>query len=270
MRKIMAIIAVAAAALCGCERHGIPVYKDTDSAVVAHMEDGYMEQYRSDDYDEQQRLDKQHGRRAVRDFRRGEACPIQTEFVATGQLLKAIVEQGEYDSIMVCLDRLRLPEGCSLHVQPPERDGSGGESRVYVTDGNGDTTDRIFDVIEVEDSPAGAMQAYLLFKTRHYLPLWWHSNYARRVYLYSEEEVGTSWMQFVEEPSKMACKIRKKDLAPAVARNDGRYYISCCFWSDFGGLIRELVEVEIRNGKAVGFFDADYDKMIYYHCHVMF
>ena len=47
------------------------------------------------------------------------------------------------------------------------------------------------------------------------------------------------------------------DVTPKVTRYEDKYYVSCCYWSEFGGLIRELVEIKIENNKVTEFLDAN-------------
>lgn len=39
------------------------------------------------------------------------------------------------------------------------------------------------------------------------------------------------------------------DLSPEVVKKDNKYYISVCYWSDWGGLKRELLEITIIENK---------------------
>lgn len=63
----------------------------------------------------------------------------------------------------------------------------------------------------------------------------------------------------------MAC-----DVTPKVTRYDDKYYVSCCYWSRFAGLIRELVDIKIENNKVTEFLDVNHERLYKYHCGIMY
>lgn len=48
------------------------------------------------------------------------------------------------------------------------------------------------------------------------------------------------------------------------------YYITCCYWSDWGGLIKELIEIKIENNKVTSIFNVDKTLLFEYDCGIMF
>jgi hypothetical protein len=60
------------------------------------------------------------------------------------------------------------------------------------------------------------------------------------------------------------------DVAPEIYGENGKYYISCCFWTDFGGLKREFVEVTIQGSKVKDLFVFDEKTIFEYQCGIMF
>lgn len=59
------------------------------------------------------------------------------------------------------------------------------------------------------------------------------------------------------------------DLTPEIAKYD-KYYISCCYWSDCKGLIRELVEITIENNKVKSILNVDKKTLFKYDCGIRF
>nr|WP_294431827.1 hypothetical protein [Prevotella sp.] len=49
-----------------------------------------------------------------------------------------------------------------------------------------------------------------------------------------------------------------------------QYYVSCCYWSRFAGLIRELVDIKIENNKVTEFLDVNHERLYKYHCGIMY
>jgi len=56
------------------------------------------------------------------------------------------------------------------------------------------------------------------------------------------------------------------ELAPRVYRTGDYYFISVCYWSEFGGLIREYVELRLDNGKLSEFVNFRNDTIYKYDC----
>ena len=60
------------------------------------------------------------------------------------------------------------------------------------------------------------------------------------------------------------------DLAPEIVLDNGIYYVSCCFWSDFGGLEREYVKITLKDGRLDEFFEFDLETLFEYNCGIIF
>lgn len=59
------------------------------------------------------------------------------------------------------------------------------------------------------------------------------------------------------------------DLTPEIAEYN-KYYISCCYWSDWEGLIKELVEIQIENNKVKSILNVDKKALFKYDCGIRF
>ncbi len=183
------------------------------------------------------------------------------DHVALARRLWKAAGESDYPSIPGIVDAVTVPEGRSLLVRECRETSFGDESELYVMDSDGQMHETIFDYLGVDDTPMGAWQAYLLHQLWHCLPLWWHSNYARRVYVCSKEDLAAttlgkarrSWrtrhMMWRQGSSYHSLDLNTLDLAPEILSWNGKYYVSCCFWSEFGGLIREYAELSISDGR---------------------
>ena len=65
-------------------------------------------------------------------------------------------------------------------------------------------------------------------------------------------------------------EISNFDVKPKIVKYEGEYYVSCCYWTDWGGLKRELVVITINNGKATNIQFVDTTTIVEYDCGIMF
>ena len=184
------------------------------------------------------------------------------------------IKNKDYDSFLQYLVHLSLPDGASLHVEECKQEDNGDESKLYVKTAEGDYHLNIWDYIKAENSIDGAWEAYFLYKVWHILPLWWHANYYRRIYMYSEEDADSIELLSFSQRETVQPMIQKevKSLIskPEVVEANGKYYVSCCFWTNFGGLIKETVEVFISPEGKVAFKDTEYQTLYPYECGIMY
>lgn len=196
--------------------------------------------------------------------------PHENHSLAFCHIAKAFetqIKNGDYSNLMKNLDKLSLPSDFMLRVEECKRKGLGGKSRLFVETLKGDNDYEIWDYIKAEDSVYGAWQVYLLYKAWHTLPLFWHANYDRRTYLYSTEDEGCT-VGYAEETIPIPHHLI---VEPDVVKgSDGRYYVSCCYWSDFGGLIQEITEVRISRKNFVVVKDISEVTLYEYNCGIMF
>lgn len=191
-----------------------------------------------------------------------------SNYVGIAQSLNELVMKKSYQKILDLLDKVSLPPAMKLKVRECEKQGSGGISRLFIDCQDNSCDYSIYDHLRFEDSLMGAWQAYLLGQMWHYLPLWWHANYDRRDYIYSKEDYNHI-THFIDRKFNVNV-LSDFDVAPDINGENGKYYISCCFWTDFGGLKREFVEVTIQESKVKELFVFD-EKTIYeYQCGIMF
>ena len=190
------------------------------------------------------------------------------DYVRMAKSLKKLVEEKSYQDIIKLLDKVSLPSAMKLGVQECEHQGSGATSRLFIDSPENARDYNIFEHLKFEDSPMGAWQAYLLCQIRHYLPLWWHANYDRRDYIYTREDFADI-THFIDRGFNVDV-LKDYDVNPEIYGKEGKYYISCCFWTEFGGLRREFVEISLESNRFESLFVFD-DKVLYeYQCGIMF
>lgn len=191
----------------------------------------------------------------------------------TAQTLVGKINENDYDSFMQYLDHLSLPEGASLHVEECSHEGHGDESKLFVETSEGEIDFNIWDYIKADNSIDGAWEAFFLSKAKHILPLWWHANYNSRTYMYSKEDTDSIQL-FSESKEQLPIiqrNVKRLISAPEVIdAANGKYYVRCCYWTNFGGLIKETVQVLISAEGKVSFNDIEGTTLYHYKCGVFF
>ena len=204
------------------------------------------------------------------------------EHIGVARKLVEAVSGNDYPSILRILDKASLPDGATFEVRECRETDFGDESKPCILHPDGHRDMDIFESFRFEDSPMGAWQAFLLHQMWHYLPLWWHSNYARRRYVYSKDDLKDTTLgrAMVDSGVRhymtlMGSHVASLDLdalalTPEIYSENGKHYISCCFWSDFGGLIREYAQLALVDGRMEGFNIFDEKVLFGYDCGILF
>ena len=204
--------------------------------------------------------------------------PEELQMKVIGKRIPTVEEK-----ILYVLDKIQLLEDYGLQLEYEER-GIGGRTYIYVKEPNGNLSKNFLDFVIVDDSPLGALQVYFLSKLWHYLPMYWHGYYDRRFSVFSKDDLlkikvrsrktrgerSLKPSDIYEEENDLPKEALARDVTPKVTRYEDKYYVSCCYWSEFGGLIRELVEIKIENNKVTEFLDANRKVLYRYHCGIMY
>lgn len=183
---------------------------------------------------------------------------ITEEFINVAEKFQILASSRSYSEIIVCLGKLSLQADSFLLPM------IGGNGRVCVYTNNVFECD-IWKYITVEDSCMGAWQAYLLGSTLQHQ----RGVYDDRSYIYSENSIARIKF-FGKEPEALIAEIRNFNHSPDIVKDGCKYYISCCYWNNWSGLIRELVEIAVKHNKVIEITDIKTDNLIKYHCGVFF
>ena len=117
----------------------------------------------------------------------------------------------------------------------------------------------------------GIWQAYLLYKAHHTLPCFWHGGYNVWSWIYSTNDFDS--IDFIRNEDRYLAhelKQRNPDITPKVIKDGNKYYVTCCYWNDWGGLKRELVEITCHDGKIAEFNDVTNETLFEYDCGIRF
>lgn len=185
--------------------------------------------------------------------------------------LFSLAEDEKYDRLLSCLNGLKLRSGWTLKVDLCKQTDIGDDSRLMVTKGIFKDF-RIWDHIDVKDTPMAAWQVYLLYSLWHILPHFWHGGYNRRSYIFTGKDISSIKFIRSEYRNQLISILSEKfdNLTSEIARYNDLYYITCFYWSDWKGLVRELVEIKITNNKVKSIFKVEETILFKYHCRIWF
>lgn len=180
--------------------------------------------------------------------------------------------EDNYPAIMEIWKKLSLPKGTSLHVEKCQYYVDGSKSELFVETPEGAYDLKIWDYITVDNSEEGAWEAYLLYNLWRILPLFGHANYNHRYYLLKRSAaIDRENIKFIDKGVQESLReaILPLITSPEVVKANGRYFVSCCYFSNFEGLIRETVEVTIK-GNMASLHEILKKVLIQYECGVRF
>lgn len=196
-----------------------------------------------------------------------------------GRLVQKLVKEQKYAEVIRALDKISVPEGYQLSIRPyEERDEYrlGDESYVQIVTPNGITfTDQqkeFWNLLSVEDSPAGAWQVVILYNLWHYLPLFWHANYEKRTYLYSDaqmRQVVKQQPEFGEQPI-MKFNPNRYHVVPCIWLKKNYYVVSTYYWTDFGGLKFVMHKLTLKPHVHVNVTPYSRSTLFRYECGICF
>lgn len=110
----------------------------------------------------------------------------------------------------------------------------------------------IFYHLSVEKSKRGVWQAYLMSIAAKLLPAYWHGLYESRKNIFSQKDVEnlTLICRGLPIPDPNGIKI-ESDLSPNIWINGNDAYVSCCYWNDWKGVIRETIAFRFEGNRIV-------------------
>ena len=223
---------------------------------------------RNEEYERRKREEEDKINRANDRFNAAQKSAVNecgSDYIAIAQALHSSVRKKEYRKLSDVLDKIVLLRGAKLKVHECHQNGLGEESRVALS-GHSPEED-VFESISFEESTMGAWQAYLLHQLWHSLPLWWHANYSIRDYLFAKKDI--QYVRHIRQ-DRVFPDIESFVSSPEIYFLDGRYYVACCYWTDFGGVLKEYVEFSFINGKLTDFVCFRTETLFEYECGINF
>ena len=189
----------------------------------------------------------------------------------------ALTEAEKYDQIFDNLNEITTEDRYSLKIglckQPQEGEYFiGDDSYLYVEDKNGNKDRDIFTHLNTTETQLGVWQIFILHKLWHILPHFWHGGYNYRTFVFDKQDLQKV-VEFVNEDEMsfdVSLDVSMYDVAPIITQNVNIYYVSYCYWNDWEGLVREVVEITINNGKVVDVHELNKNVLFEYDCGILF
>ena len=170
------------------------------------------------------------------------------------------------------LSHFSVPEGLSLRLSlaSEQHNDHGDISRFYLVDRDDNIVCQEEDILyrlDVERSVYGAWDAYIFSKAVHLLPTWWHGGYNQETLIFSLADLGA-----VRSLRGHALDVITggDDLRPKVSLNGDTAVVESCYWSEWGGLYRDVVTITF-DGNRIKEFERKEGRNIYnYDCGIRF
>lgn len=108
--------------------------------------------------------------------------------------------------------------------------------------------------INVEPSAMGMWQTYLLMTTIHVMPYWWHGGYYERLFIFSPADLKKipDYMEF-DFSGIDASKLQPEVKFTEWCNEECMGMVSNTYWTEWGGLIRETVFIDMRDNKITNY-----------------
>ena len=184
--------------------------------------------------------------------------------------LDSLKKKGD-DAVFYDLSALSLEKGYHMGLRTAEQEGMGDESNFYVYNKNDVEDKDLLKYIHAEETAMGAWQVYLLMTSPSLLPTFWHGGYIRRKFileerdLYDIESLSTYDLSTLATQDMLYPSVEIKRDGDIVTAN-----VFCCYWSEWGGLIRDHIEMQIQNGKVISYEDKGAFVIYKYDCGILF
>lgn len=127
----------------------------------------------------------------------------------------------------------------------------------------------VFNHLSIEPTAMGFWQAYLLSIGKTLLPFSGELYYSKRKLIFTHEQLKDISLSSQLKRTPELVNI-DAEVSPSVQIKDKQATVSCCYWNDWRGLIRESAKITFHNGKV--YFLEDFDEVVLfkYKCGIWF
>lgn len=195
--------------------------------------------------------------------------------IAVGKTIVELVNSKQYDKLINVLGDIRVLDGCSLKIricEEPYGNVMGDSSFLYVLNKDGEKDKDVFKYIEVSNSSQSAWQVYILHTLWHLLPMFWHGNYNKRTMVFTSSDLSEKISQLNKDShmNNVTLDVSNYNLQPQLSKKGNEYFVSCCYWSNWEGLVREVVGIVVENNKVSEIVEVDKCVEYPYDCGIRF
>ena len=220
---------------------------------------------------------------------RNELVRVGTDFLSAINRVVNDTNCRDKRELFNTLDKIILNKGLSLGLHLPDKIGMGDESWFYTYPEGHDPLENkdelkirfehqfsqksCYDGLNIEPSAMGAWHAYLFYYSPTIMPVYWHGGYIKRIFIFSFATLhDVIWRMNPEERSNVKGieEFKVEDVFPNVVYVDNRATVTCCFWNDWCGLIRETMIIEFGDDNLITISSVNYEVLIKYNCGICY
>ena len=136
-------------------------------------------------------------------------------------------------------DKAKLLANCTLSLRI-KKGGARNFRKVFVSNNNKESEFNIKEHLIVDDSVEGAWQAFIF---QSYID---KINSIKLYFLFSKDDVKSVKTLGNED---LSLELQNYDITPYVGKYKNKYFISYCTFSQWGGLIRQNIEITLANNR---------------------
>lgn len=205
--------------------------------------------------------------------------------------------------VLGILDKMQIDDGYTVVLARPDSNYGGDVSRwMALPDSTKDINQYVakkissmnswlgdvWDKLKTEPSAIGAWQAFLMYRSMHFMPKWWHAGYMGREYIfdsssidslnvevkgYADEYADQEWRWGLEPEQYAKYKTITIDLPKIEFNIDTQEAaITVYYWNDWSGLVKETTYIEISpDGRfTVDKKEPEEEVLVQYDCGIQF
>ena len=186
---------------------------------------------------------------------------------------KRALENEYVEHLMSLLTDIEVDDGWKfeLTLPSPETKDCGDITHLRIVSQNGEVTNEITDHLLVKPTTMGAWQLYLLKNMQSVLPVYWHGGYESRTYVLKESDIDEITPLKFHDLTEL---VNQNMVLPSVqlvseSEKGCEMTVSCCYWSEWKGLVRERVTYSFENGCLIR-EDNEQIVLFSYDCGILF
>lgn len=219
-----------------------------------------------DNYEEMNSVEIKRNKKALADYKMclsgNGIMPIDAIGPCNTSFLEGLTATDFCMSCFDYLNKLTLPSGLLLTVKQINC-GTWIKKQLVVKLPNGYMDSDIFKYLNVEESLEGVWQAYVIlaFSARF--------STVGMKHIFKKEDISNIKLLRKSDQDNVIASLLGLDVTPTIGKIDNKYFVSCCYFSQWAGLIREYMEFVVVNNKVTDSFVFDGIKLYQYDCGIM-
>lgn len=175
----------------------------------------------------------------------------------------------------------------SITYIEPCKKGIGDVSHILYVDYENNEDEIFLNHIKASISKESAWQIYLLANLQHWLPVFWHGGYQKRIPILSNDE-KTSILNkerfsicsdtdsiietgcLTEKDYEILQSLKVKEPTITIDKTNNKAEVKCCYWNDWRGLVQETMSLQFGNQGTVQIVNIDSSVLFEYDCGIIF